>query len=156
MADDFRPANGKKCLPTEKTYFDQDGVTPLFCAPAGGPAYLFKVYSGKELIWSGELPADKPEVYFVLPGNKPQQPRLVLNRDLEANQAGYTLRFAESKTGKIRQFKSGENVLNIPEMEEVGASIPMEGKNGDVRVHVGKLPGAAVSEADYHLVVRLK
>lgn len=152
MADVLREANGKSCFPTERTYF-KDGV-PVYCAPAGGPAYSFDVYAGNSLIWSGELPANKPSVYFDLPGNNDKPLRLVFKRDLEASPSGYVLRFAESKTAKISQFKAGENVIYAPETEEVGVLIPVE-SGKEVNVHVGILPGAVISN-DYRVIARSK
>lgn len=158
LAASMRPADGEACYPTEKTYFDKDGVTPFACAPAGGPAYSFEVYVGDRLLWKGKLVSTEPEVYFKLPttteAEKHLGPRLVVRRDLERDPSGKVVFFGESSLGAIKTFSAGGNTLQVPEMHERGATVafPLEKREGTIPV--GKISGAVFDQNDYRVVIR--
>jgi len=158
FAASMRPAGSKACYPTEETYFDKDGVTPVFCAPAGGPSYSFEVYVGDRLLWEGKLVSTEPEVYFKLPttteAEKRLLPRLVIKRDLERDPSGKVVFFGESSLGAIKTYSAGGSTLQLPEMYERGATVVFPLAKKDGTIPVGKISGAVFDQNDYRLVIR--
>lgn len=160
IASSMRPADGKPCYSTEKTYFDTDGVTPFACKPAGGPAYSFKVYAGSNLLWSGDLPADQPEVYFDLQAKKEEDkkvtPRLVIKRDLESDPNGYVIFFGESRLAGFKTVTAPGTSISLPQMLEIGWRLLVRPDSGEVDRRFGTVKGGVVDDNDYRLVIRLK
>ncbi|MDF9778876.1 hypothetical protein [Pseudomonas baetica] len=155
MAEESRLAGGKPCYPTEKTYFDKDGITPHTCVPNGGPAYNFKVFDGNKLIWEGALPSSKPEVTYDFPQRsvveKSKAPRLVVKRDLSADPMGKVVFFGEEHLRSIDDVQIGSNKNQIPKIQSTGISIPVG--ESEVITRMGKIEGAAVDFKNYRISV---
>lgn len=126
-------------------------ILPIGATAAGGAAdvsmaFEFEVYAGNSLLWKGALPADKSEVTFPIaatPAVNGVQPFLIVRRDLAADPAGRGVYFAEAQLLRLRTFKSGDNTIQMPEMQmdgvsavvgEVGrASVSLKGDTNDYR-----------------------
>lgn len=138
-AESMRPANGQPCYPTERTYYDSDGVTPKMCKASGGPVYKFKVYSKGILLWDGVLPSDKPEVVISQERSQSDQgkeiPQLVFRRDLERDPNGRVVFLGERKKVEIDQLNDGNgNSIALPTVSYVGESFFMH-PNSDKEVY---------------------
>ena len=156
-AGEMRMANGKPCYPTEKTYFDSDGVTPLQCAAASGPPYSFQVYVGDKIIWQGKLQINTPEVSYSLPSNDERinnlNPRLVIMRDLKSDPTGHTFFFGESHLAGFVTSRNAENSVQLPEIVFSGKTIQVNPALGAVTVDIGKINGALIAGGNYRVVV---
>lgn len=155
-AADDRWVDGKPCYPTEKTYYDADGVTPYMCRSASGPAYSFQVFVDKKLLWDAKLPSDKPEVYFDLPVTSEAEqkltPRLIVRRDLGTDPTGAALFFGEVHLAAIKRFTGGGNSMEVPEFSHTGKTFPIT--QNESTFNIGTLPGTVFSENNYRIVVR--
>lgn len=156
VADDIRPAYGKPCYQTEKTYYDKDGITPFQCESAGGPAYNFTVHEGDELLWEGKLPTTEPRAYFDLPksseSDKESGIRLVVKRDLRADPMGHAVFFGEENLNSIVTSKSGEHNIHMPIMQTIGKTTLT--KDREVVTHIGKIDGAKTDFSEYIFTIR--
>ena len=149
-----RLAHGKPCYSTERTFYAEDGVTPFQCEASGGPAYAFKVYVGKELLWEGVLPTTAANVHFELPGGsygKPA-PQLVVTRDLSADHEGHVVFFGEKHLQAIMHLQSDDGELHVPAINSIGLSVRV--KDATVVDPVGPIVGSLVDFSPYRFEVR--
>jgi hypothetical protein len=131
-AQSMRLTQGKPCLPNEKTYYDQDGVTTFGCESAGGPTYRFEVHANGTLVWEGLLPGERREVLADLPalseGAKSSQEspyaKMVARRCVELDPAGDTFFFGERHLTAIKTFEGGGSRLSLPETTDRGVCVP--------------------------------
>lgn len=149
-----RLADGKPCYPTERTFYAEDGVTPFQCEASGGPAYEFKVYVGKQLLWEGVLPTTAASVNFELPGGSEGKPasQLVVTRDLSADHDGRVVFFGEEHLQAIMHLQSNDGELHVPAINSIGLSVPV--KDATVVDPVGPIVGSLVDFSFYRFEVR--
>lgn len=159
-AGHMRMADGKPCYPTEKTYYDKDGVTPFGCEPASGPAYAFKVWSQSTLLWEGELASSVPAVYFPLKvssgAKENSQPRLVIRRDLSADPTGQVVFFGETHVESIKTLKvENGSTIQAPENHETGITVRVK-PGSTAEFAFAQLPGSVTSQMSYRVELRNK
>ena len=149
-----RLAEGKPCYSTERTFYAEDGVTPFQCEASGGPAYSFKVYVGKQLLWEGALPTTAASVHFELPEGSEGKPapQLVVARDLSADPEGRVVFFGEEHLQAIMHLQSGDGQLHVPTINSIGLSVRV--KDAAVVDPVGPIAGSLVDFSAYRFEVR--